>query len=67
MYVFAKNMSAWHFFFPEKPFKIHVSAINKGPENHLKHFFVATFLSKPGLPASGDSNVSCVLFVTNYS
>ena len=35
----------------------------KGPENHLKGF-VATFLStnvgaKTGLPASGDSNVSC--------
>ena len=69
MYVNTKDMSAWRFFFPETPFKVHVSVINKRPENDLKHF-PATFLSKTGLPASGDPNVTelwllCVLFPTN--
>ena len=63
MYVYTIDMSAKQFFFPETPFKIHVSVFIKGPENHLKHF-VATLLStnfgaKIGLPASGDANVSC--------
>ena len=60
MYVYTKDMSASNFFFlflPEQPIKIHLSAIIKGPENHLEHF-VAIFSSKTGLPASGDSNFS---------
>lgn len=48
---------AFFFFLPEKLIKIHVGAISKGPENHLEHF-VAIFLSKTGLPESGDSNFS---------
>ena len=54
MYVCTEDMSACRFFFPETRFKIHVSAINKRPENCL----MATFFSKTGLPASGDPNVS---------
>jgi len=32
-------MSVWHFFLlPEKPLKIPVNELNRGPENHLEHF-----------------------------
>ena len=57
MFVYTKDMSAWRFFFPKTPFKIHVSAIDKRPENHLTDF-LATFLSKTRLSTSGDPNVS---------
>ena len=40
-------MSTWQFFFPDTPFKIHVSAINKGPENHVMQFFFSTNMSSP--------------------
>ena len=57
MYVYTRDMSARQFCLAEKPFKIHVSAINKVPENNLTHF-VVTCLSKTDLPVSGVSNVS---------